>query len=51
MYQSSPELIKLQKEQATVEQRLKQLQHNQQRFSDCKEVERSQSRLPDRPLG
>ena len=36
MYQSSPELIKLQKEQATVEQRLKQLQHNQQRLKNRK---------------
>ena len=36
MYQSSPELIKLQKEQATVEQRLKQLQHNQQRLENRK---------------
>ena len=36
MYQSSPELIKLQKEQTTVEQRLKQLQHNQQRLENCK---------------
>ena len=36
MYQSSPELIKLQKEQATVEQRLKQLQHKQQRLENRK---------------
>ena len=36
MYQSSPELMKLQKEQATVEQRLKQLQHNQQRLENRK---------------
>ena len=36
MYQSSPELIKLQKEQATVERRLKQLQHNQQRLENRK---------------
>ena len=36
MYQSSPELIKLQKEQATVEQQLKQLQHNQQRLENRK---------------
>ena len=36
MYQSSPELIKLQKEQTTVEQRLKQLQHNQQRLENRK---------------
>lgn len=36
MYQSSLELIKLQKEQATVEQRLKQLQHNQQRLENRK---------------
>ncbi len=36
MYQSNPELIKLQKEQATVEQRLKQLQHNQQRLENRK---------------
>ena len=36
MYQSSPELIKLQKEQATVEQQLKQLQHKQQRLENRK---------------
>ena len=36
MYQSSPELIKLQKEQATVEQRLTQLQRNQQRLENRK---------------
>ena len=36
MYQSSPELIKLQKEQATVEQRLKQLQHKQRRLENRK---------------
>jgi len=36
MYQSSPELMKLQKEQATVEQQLKQLQHNQQRLENRK---------------
>ncbi len=36
MYQSSPELIKLQKEQATVEQQLKQLQHKQQRLKNRK---------------
>ena len=36
MYQSSPELIKLQKEQATVEQRLKQPQHKQQRLENRK---------------
>ena len=36
MYQSSPELIKLQKEQATVEHRLKQLQHKQQRLENRK---------------
>ena len=36
MYQSNPELMKLQKEEATVEQRLKQLQHNQQRLKNRK---------------
>ena len=36
MYQSNPELTKLQQEQATVEQRLKQLQHNQQRLENRK---------------
>ncbi|MGM9549882.1 MAG: DUF3847 domain-containing protein [Faecousia sp.] len=36
MYQSNPELMKLQKEQATVEQQLKQLQHNQQRLENRK---------------
>ena len=36
MYQSSPELIKLQQEQATEEQRLKQLQHKQQRLENRK---------------
>ena len=36
MYQSNPELMKLQKEQANVEQQLKQLQHNQQRLENRK---------------
>ena len=36
MYQSSPELIKLQEEQASVEQQLQQLQHNQQRLENRK---------------
>ena len=36
MYQSNPELMKLQKEQAIVEQQLKQLQHNQQRLENRK---------------
>ena len=36
MYQSNPELIKLQKEQASVEQKLQQLQHNQQRLENRK---------------
>ena len=36
MYQSSPELMKLQKEQATVEQQLKQLQRNQHRLENRK---------------
>ena len=36
MYQSNPELMKLQKEQATVEQQLKQLQHKQQRLENRK---------------
>jgi len=36
MYQSNPELMKLQKEHATVEQQLKQLQHNQQRLENRK---------------
>jgi len=36
MYQSTPELTKLQQEQATVEQQLKQLQHKQQRLENRK---------------
>ena len=36
MYQSNPELIKLQEEQASVEQKLQQLQHNQQRLKNRK---------------
>ena len=36
MYQSNPELIKLQEEQASVEQQLKQLQHKQQRLENRK---------------
>ena len=36
MYQSNPELMKLQQEQASVEQKLQQLQHNQQRLENRK---------------
>ena len=36
MYQSNPELVKLQQEQASVEQKLQQLQHNQQRLENRK---------------
>ena len=36
MYQSNPELIKLQEEQASVEQKLQQLQHKQQRLENRK---------------
>ena len=36
MYQSNPDLTKLQQEQATVEQKLKQLQHKQQRLENRK---------------
>ena len=36
MYQSSPELLRFQQEQASVEQQLKQLQHNQQRLENRK---------------
>ena len=36
MYQSNPELVKLQQEQATVEEKLKQLQHKQQRLENRK---------------
>ena len=36
MYQSNPELMKLQQEQATVEQQLKQLQRKQQRLENRK---------------
>ena len=36
MYQSNPELTKLQQEQATVEEKLKQLQHKQRRLENRK---------------
>ena len=36
MYQSNPELTKLQQEQASVEQQLKQLHHKQQRLENRK---------------
>ena len=36
MYQSNQELVKLQQEQASVEQKLQQLQHNQQRLENRK---------------
>ena len=36
MYQSNPELVKLQEEKARVEQKLQQLQHNQQRLENRK---------------
>lgn len=36
MYQSNPELVKLQQEQASVEQQLKQLQRKQQRLENRK---------------
>jgi len=36
MYQSNPELTRLQQEQASVEQKLKQLQHKQQRLENRK---------------
>ena len=36
MYQSNPELVKLQQEQSSVEQQLKQLQHKQQRLENRK---------------
>ena len=36
MYQSNPELTKLRQEQASVEQKLQQLQHNQQRLENLK---------------
>ena len=36
MYQSSPELLRLHQEQASVEQKLQQLQHNQQRLKNRK---------------
>ena len=36
MYQSNPELMKLQQEQFSVEQKLKQLQHKQQRLEKRK---------------
>ena len=36
MYQSNPELVKLQEEQFSVERQLKQLQHKQQRLENRK---------------
>ena len=36
MYQSNPELTKLQEEKSSVEEKLKQLQHNQQRLENRK---------------
>ena len=36
MYQSNPELVKLQQEQATVEEKLKQLQNKQRRLENRK---------------
>ena len=36
MYQSNPKLMKLQQEQATVEEKLKQLQHKQRRLENRK---------------
>ncbi len=36
MYQSNPELMKLQEEKVSVEEKLKQLQHNQQRLENRK---------------
>jgi len=36
MYQSSPELLRFQQEQASVEQQLKQLRHKQQRLENRK---------------
>lgn len=36
MYQSNPELAKLQKEKSSVEEKLKQLQHHQQRLENRK---------------
>ena len=36
MYRSNPELVKLQEEKANVEQKLAQLQHNQQRLENRK---------------
>lgn len=36
MYQSNPELVKLQEEKSSVEEKLKQLQHNQQRLENRK---------------
>ena len=36
MYQSNPELVKLQEEKTSVEQKLKQLQHKQQRLENRK---------------
>ena len=36
MYQTSPELIKLQEEKASVEEKLQQLQHHQQRLENRK---------------
>ena len=36
MYQSNPELVKLQEEKTSVEQKLKQLRHKQQRLENRK---------------
>ena len=36
MYQSNPELVKLREEKASVEKKLEQLQHNQQRLENRK---------------
>ena len=36
MYQTNPELVKLQEEKSSVEQKLTQLQHNQQRLENRK---------------
>ena len=44
MYQSNPELIKLQEEQASVEQKLQQLQHNQQRLENRKSYDEKANR-------
>ena len=54
MYQSNPELVKLQQEQASVEQKLQQLQHNQQRLENRKsyyeKADRKKSPLSGREL-